>query len=194
MHAFCLFINSRGFAKALSESGAHNGHPTTWILDTSAILNGAWSAHAATAVTPPGVAGEFTPGGRTWAQYERLVAAGMKIEAPNPEVMEATRQEAKKLGETRLSEPDLETAALAAQKTRAGERVRVVTDDYSLQNLLTHLGLPWQGAREKGIQQIRRYRLRCTGCGRWFDPQGSQKAGSPCPICGSPVERKRARH
>lgn len=178
----------------LSESAREPGSQAAWILDASAILNGAWSAHAERSLTTPGVAGEFSPGGRSWAHYERLVAAGMQIQAPSPKVLDRVVVAAQRLGETRLSPPDLETAALAAEKSRQDARVCVVTDDYALQNLLTHLGLRWQAAREQGIQQVRRYRLRCTGCGRWYAPDGVEKVGDACPVCGSSIERKRARH
>ncbi len=179
--------------RPLTKEAPETASEASWILDTSAILNGAWSAHAVVCLTTPGVAGEFSPGGRSWAQFERLVAAGMKIQAPSAGHFTRTKKEADRLGETRLSTPDLETAALAVEKSQTGEAVCVVTDDYALQNLLTHLGLPWQGAREQGIKQVRRYRLRCTGCGRWYDPEGVHKAGTPCPVCGLKIERKRAR-
>jgi UPF0271 protein len=59
----------------------------------------------------------------------------------------------------------------------------VLTDDYSLQNLATYLGVPYRPVGLKGIKDLRRWRWRCLGCGKIFD-----KEMPDCPICGSKLK------
>lgn len=181
----------------MAKSAPEGPRNRVFILDTSAVLEGAWSTHAEGCIAPPAVAAEFSPGGRTWAQWQRLLAAGLKVRPPAGEALEQAREEAQRLGETRLSPGDLELIALAlqtrsdAEEAEQGPHGVVVTDDYAVQNVLSHLGLPWQGARAPGIQERRSYRLRCSGCGRWFDPDASHQEGGECSVCGSPLRRRR---
>lgn len=174
-------------AKPTSKAGAE----PVWILDTSAVMSGDWAPRAPSCKAPPGVASEFNPGGRTYAAWQRLQAAGLRVEAPGEEVLDEVKKQATRLGETRLSTTDLEVAALACGESERGQTVVAVTDDYALQNLLTHMGLAWQGSRERGIQDLRVYRLRCAGCGRWYDTDADHEEGGECPVCGSRLARRR---
>jgi UPF0271 protein len=58
----------------------------------------------------------------------------------------------------------------------------IMTDDYSIQNMATHMGLSVEPVSEKGITEERRWTYRCKGCRRTFD-----KNMDECPICGSEV-------
>ncbi len=175
----------------VAESGPKTERETVWILDTSAVMSAAWAARAPTCITVPGVEAELTPGGRTYALWQRLLAAGLKIQKPGEKHVERVHERARRLGETRLSATDLELAALADEKSAHGHHGVVVTDDYALQNLLTELKLGWQAGRERGIQDVRVYRLRCAGCGRWYDPDADHRESGECPVCGSKLRRRR---
>jgi len=73
-------------------------------------------------------------------------------------------------------------------------KVRILTpaagslDDYSIQNVATRLGVPYERVLERGIVEVVRWRYRCTGCGRFFDEPIKE-----CPVCGSRVKTTRAR-
>jgi endoribonuclease Nob1 len=166
---------------------------TRFVLDTGALLNGAWDRAALDSVLPGAVVRELAPGGRDHARLERLLAAGLEVRDPAPTALARVTAAARRLGESRLSAADLEVAALLLELTEAGAAAVAITDDYALQNLLAHLGLKHAGAAMRGITEARRYALRCTGCGRWFPPDGAQKEGGECPVCGAAVARRRAR-
>lgn len=179
--------------ETLAKSAPTTERETVWILDTSAVMSGDWSPRAPHCLAPPGVAAEFSPGGRTYAAWQRLQAAGLRVQTASDGAVEEVREHAKRLGETRLSATDLEVAALARTQSRSAPSVVVVTDDYALQNLLEHMGLSWQGSRERGIQTLRVYRLRCAGCGRWYDADADHEEGGECPVCGSSLRRRRTK-
>ncbi len=83
---------------------------------------------------------------------------------------------------TSLSETDRHVAALAFERSGI-----VVTDDYALQNVCRELGIPWEGFRQRGTKERWLWRQVCTGCRKVFE----QDTGLMCPVCGSPVKKKR---
>ena len=111
----------------------------------------------------------------------------VKVVDAGDEYISMAVEEAKSIGELgRLSEADLSVIALALEL--AGKRnVVVLTDDYSLQNTLHHLGLSFKPVRTEGIKQSFRYREYCPVCGYVPGKPGEKT----CPICGSPIRRIR---
>ena len=63
----------------------------------------------------------------------------------------------------------------------------VLTDDYSIQNVASRLGIPYEVILERGIREVVRWRYRCTGCGKFFE-----KPTKECPVCGARVKTTRA--
>ncbi|AFL67049.1 NOB1 family endonuclease [Desulfurococcus amylolyticus] len=96
-------------------------------------------------------------------------------------------EEARRIGEiTKLSKTDLEVAALALMLNERG-KVVVVTDDYSLQNLLLHLGISFKPLKTSGIKTSREYSEYCPTCG--YIPAHPGEIN--CPICGTPLVRRK---
>jgi UPF0271 protein len=81
----------------------------------------------------------------------------------------------------RVSEADLEILSLALEL-----RAILLTDDYSIQNIATKLGVEYKGISQEGIEKTIRWRNRCKGCGRYWE-----KMHESCPVCGSELKTTR---
>lgn len=157
------------------------------ILDTSAVLSGVPPPPDARLVTSPAIEEELKPGGPTGRAFENLRARGLEVRSPSPDSLARARAAATATGDAdRLSPADLELVALAVEL--APEGALLLTDDYSVQNVAKRLGLPFEGIAQRGIQAEFQWRLRCTGCGRWYDEPPKSKE---CPVCGSELRTKR---
>ncbi len=110
------------------------------------------------------------------------------VEPESTSIDEAMRT-AKKIGElVKLSRTDIVVAALALTLKKKCGAVVVITDDYSLQNLLYHMGIGFKPLRTTGIKKPRKYRAFCPVCG--YVPSSPKE--TLCPLCGSAIIRKRA--
>lgn len=149
------------------------------VLDTSAILSGL-SFEGAIYVTSS-VLREARNLGMD-PRMESLVESKARILEPRERDLKRVVDAARKTGdEANLSRTDLEVLALALQLGAA-----VVSDDYSIQNVATKLGLRYRPATLPGIRERRDWTFRCRGCGRFFDGKTDV-----CPVCGSRVRRYR---
>lgn len=94
------------------------------------------------------------------------------------------REVAKGTGDSsRLSKTDIELLALALEL-----KAIMATDDYSIQNLASVLGVEFMPMNMKGITKVVRWNYLCTGCGKVFkEPQPD------CPVCGSALRTTRRR-
>ncbi|MHC1625788.1 MAG: NOB1 family endonuclease [Methanoculleaceae archaeon] len=113
------------------------------------------------------------------ARLERMLATGLTVAEPSAEGVEAVDRAARETGDAPvLSATDRDVLALAVDI-----RAAVATDDYAVQNTALRLGLRVIPLRQRRAEP-RRWRYRCTGCGRYSDGSGI------CPICGSVMKRK----
>ena len=64
----------------------------------------------------------------------------------------------------------------------------VVTDDYSIQNVLKIMGIPYRSVLTKGIEDVVGWVKICKGCKKKYP---SDTVLIECEICGSPIYRKR---
>ncbi len=112
-------------------------------------------------------------------RFDLLRESGLVVLDPETTFVSRAREAAVSAGEEEvLSRADTDVLALAVQLGAA-----VVTDDYALQNVARKLGVDVIPLRQKGTSG-RRWRYRCTGCGRYHKGPGE------CPVCGSPVKRR----
>lgn len=158
----------------------------TLILDTSAFLSGLYSSMSTgnDDVFITSWVKEEVAKGVPHRALENLMAAGLKIR--DPITLDAAKEEAKITGDLEeLSETDLSIIALALEIGG----VKVVTDDFRIQNVLKNLDIQFLPAGEIGdrtIKDIWSWTFRCRGCGRYFD---ERQKGDECPICGSNVRK-----
>ncbi|HHQ44964.1 MAG TPA: hypothetical protein ENN13_02380, partial [Candidatus Altiarchaeales archaeon] len=102
------------------------------------------------------------------------------VRAPGEDFRRKALDTAGFLGETRLSEADIDVIALALEYG-----AQMVSDDYAVQNVCAHLEIPYAASFHEGITEKRRYLHACTGCGRIAN--ASEKS---CVVCGADVKRK----
>jgi UPF0271 protein len=128
--------------------------------------------------TSPAVMAEVKPGGKIkrWLSY--LIEGGLTIRKPSKDQIEHIRKEAKRTGNyARMSETDFEILALAKELDAI-----LLTDDYSIQNLATVVGVEYRPIAQSGITKKIIWGYRCKGCGVLWE-----KIYTLCPICGSKV-------
>ena len=151
------------------------------VLDATALLSGA-SFDGELFTTPEAVA-EVRRHGST-PQLDAVLATKVRVLTPGPESLEVVDRVARKTGDVaRLSPTDRGLLALAHDLVGS-----IMTDDYSIQNVASRLGVPFEGVLQRGIREVVEWRYRCTGCGRFFE-----EPLKDCPVCGSRVKTTRAR-
>lgn len=149
------------------------------VLDTTALLTGR------------DFEGELCVTGSVLAEARRrgldprtesLLEAKGRVLEPRTEERARVEAAARETGDlASLSPVDRDVLALALQLDAP-----VLTDDYAMQNVAAHLGLPYETGVLPGIQRTVGWRFRCRGCGRfWGQPR------EVCPVCGSEVRRVR---
>lgn len=88
----------------------------------------------------------------------------------------------------RLSLPDKKLIALAYMLSQQGENVKVITDDYTIQNTLKIMNIPYSGVITEGIKGIYNWKKVCKGCKKEFP---EDYPFDDCEICGSEIFKKR---
>ena len=153
------------------------------VLDASAVLSGMPLPPDGELLLPPLVEKEL---GHAWARrkLEYLKEVRLAVLEPSRAAIEAIRAKCRKTGDdARLSEADLQVLALASETSGT-----ILTDDYSIQNTASALGLPYRPVSQKGIGEVFVWRYRCTGCRKVLDRNMPE-----CPICGSKVKSYRGK-
>jgi len=81
----------------------------------------------------------------------------LRIMEPSEEAIAGIKDLAKKSG-TKLSEADVSIVALASDLKEKKEEVNVITDDYSVQNLLLKLQIPFQSVIRGEIKKFKNFK------------------------------------
>ena len=90
----------------------------------------------------------------------------------------------------RLSFPDKKLISLAYMFHRQGKNVKVISDDYTIQNTLKIMEIPYSGIITDGIKEVYNWKKVCEGCKREYD---DDYPFDDCEICGSKIFKKRIR-
>ena len=88
----------------------------------------------------------------------------------------------------RLSEADKKLLALALDLRCENENIKVLTDDYSMQNVLKIIDIPYDSIITEGIKGVYNWVKTCQGCKREFD---ADYPFDDCEVCGSKVFKRR---
>lgn len=88
----------------------------------------------------------------------------------------------------RLSLPDKKLISLAYMFSKQGKNVKVISDDYTIQNALKIMGIPYSGIITEGIKEVYNWKKVCEGCKREY---GEDYPFDDCEICGSKIFKKR---
>ena len=112
------------------------------------------------------------------------------IKEPSEEsALELSRIISKSGDDLRLSEADKSLLALALDLlNEENANIKVLTDDYSMQNVLKILNIPYDSIITEGIKGVYNWVKTCEGCKKEFD---ADYPFDDCEICGSKVYKRR---
>ena len=148
------------------------------VLDSSALFS-MEDLPDGDCVCPPGVVDELRK-----YKDRRLDLWGdmLRVSDCSPESMEKVKEEARKSGDLgRLSPVDLTVIALGLDLDGI-----VYSDDYSIENVCTRLGIRYRPVGTGGIKKVEKWNYQCIGCKKWYKEKMDE-----CPICGSPMKAHR---
>jgi UPF0271 protein len=160
------------------------------VLDTSAFLVGfdPFSISEDQA-TVPKVKEEIKTNSMIWVRFKTAVENGkLKVKAPSEEFLNRVKASAITVGDSFfLSETDMQILALALELKAAGYNPQIVTDDYSIQNVATQMGIEFAALATFGIRRLLEWVRYCPACHREYPADyGSTK----CTVCGTELKRK----
>jgi UPF0271 protein len=157
--------------------------PQKYVLDTMVFITGKSPSLENQLFTVPGVIDELKRS-KDKNHFEYLENAGLEVRMPSQQSLLKVDEYAGTTGDKeRISEVDKALIALASELEAV-----LVTDDYSLQNLASEMGIGYQNLGESGIKEIFYWELKCKGCARVFNEKHKE-----CPVCGSGLRTVRKR-
>ncbi len=151
-----------------------------WILDTTAIILGKRpEGHLITIH-------EIIEEVRDRISRLKLEISEISVEESKEKYIDIIIKNAEKTGDIhRLSETDVKLLAKAMELKENGLSAVILTDDYTIQNIASHLEIPYEPVIQRGISKEYKWEKVCSGCRRVIPDH------SICPVCGSPVILKR---
>jgi UPF0271 protein len=160
------------------------------VLDTSAFLAGydAFSV-GEEQVTVPKVEEEIKRNSMVLVRFSAAIESGkVKVKAPSQEFLNKIKVSANTVGDSfKLSETDMQLLALASELKAAGYVPQIVTDDYSIQNVATQMGIEFLALATFGIKRLLEWIRYCPACYREYPANASFKE---CQVCGTQLKRK----
>jgi endoribonuclease Nob1 len=158
------------------------------LLDTSSFIQGYNMSQEEKFYTVPQVNSEIRDE-IAKIRYEGAKNSGrMKEEIPIRHFVTELESQAEKMGEKhKLSTTDKQLLALGLQLKNEGNEIVIVSDDYSVQNMASKLGMKYVSQVTKGITRRLNWIIYCPGCRKTFD---TAQEDNTCPICGTPLKRK----
>lgn len=90
----------------------------------------------------------------------------------------------------RLSLPDKKLIALADMLSQQGKNVKVISYDYTIQNTLKIMNIPYSSIMTDGIKGVYNWKKVCQGCKKEYD---EDYIFDDCEICGSKIYEKRVK-
>ena len=158
-----------------------------YVLDASGIIGGFISSKNRN-VTTNGVISEIKDFKSQMTLESALREKKLIIKEPDSDSLDQVQTAIKNSGDIlRLSEVDKQLVALAIT-LKSGFNPVVVTDDYSIQNILEILQIPYRRVLTEGINEVYGWIKICRGCRKKYSPS---YPADECEICGSTVYRKR---
>lgn len=155
-----------------------------YVLDATALRSGAAVSGESECHTTPSVLGEVKRGAASKRLALLLESGNLRVSEPNDRHLDAVKKAASETGDlTRLSGTDLDILALALELG-----AKLLSDDYSVQNVARVLGVEIICTAEAGIREVFVWGFRCRGCGRRYENKMAE-----CPVCGSEVRTVRKR-
>jgi len=174
----------------MSSQAENNQFKGVFVLDTSAFLAGFDPFSSGTEqVTVPKVEEEILRNSMIKLRFETAIESGkVKIKKPTQELSDSAKTSASKVGDSfKLSEADLQLLALALELKAEGYTPQIITDDYSIQNVATQMGIGFLALTTFGIRRLLEWIRYCPACHREYPANGKT---NDCQICGTELKRK----
>jgi UPF0271 protein len=112
----------------------------------------------------------------------------VKIKAPTQEFLTKAKASAAMMGDVHLlSDADMELLAVALELKASGYSPQIVTDDYSIQNVATQLGLGFVALATFGIRHVLKWVRYCPACRKEYP---ADQKSSECRVCGTALKRR----
>ena len=160
----------------------------TYVLDASAFING-FKIVSDNNFTVPEITSEIR-------DFKSKLAFDMALEEGRLSIQDVPNSYISSVNDIisvsgdilRLSLPDKKLISLAYMLREEGLDVKVISDDYTIQNTLKIMGIPYSGVITEGIKGIYNWKKVCEGCKREYD---EDYPFEDCEICGSRIFKKR---
>ena len=159
-----------------------------YVLDASAFING-FQMSSNNNFTVPEITAEIKDF-ESRLKFDSAINEGwVTIEDVETDYLNKINEIISQSGDVlRLSGPDKKLIALAYKLSDMGENVKVITDDYTIQNTLKIIGISYSGIITEGIKEVYNWKKVCEGCKKEFD---EDYPFDDCEICGSKIFKKR---
>ena len=160
------------------------------VLDTSAFLAGFDPfSLGEEQVTVPKVEEEIRKSSMILVRLTTAIESGkLRVKMPSETFLKSAKQSASKVGDAYLlSEADMQLLALAMELKSEGYTPQIVTDDYSIQNVATQLGIEFLALATFGIKRLLEWIRYCPACHRQYPANTKFKE---CQVCGTALKRK----
>jgi UPF0271 protein len=160
------------------------------VLDTSAFLAGFDPLSISEdQATVPKVKEEIRANSMTWVRFKTAVENGkLKVKTPSEEFLNKAKTSAITVGDSFfLSETDKQLLALALELKAAGYSPQIVSDDYSIQNVATKMGIEFTALATFGIHRLIEWVRYCPACHREY---AADYGATSCTVCGTKLKRK----
>jgi len=160
------------------------------ILDTSAFLAGFDPfSLSEEQITVPKVEEEIRKNSMVLVRFETALESGkVKVKAPSEEFLSQAKASSRRVGDSfKLSETDFQLLASALEFKAKGYVSQIVSDDYSIQNVATQLGIEFLALATFGIKRLLEWIRYCPACYREYPANCKSKE---CQVCGTELKRK----
>ena len=112
----------------------------------------------------------------------------IEIRSPTEEYRKKVKKIANEVGDAfLLSETDIDLLAIALEIKAQGHNPKLVTDDYSMQNVASRLNIIFVSLTTSGITRFLEWKRYCPGCYKKYPPDHKLNF---CSICGTKLKRK----
>lgn len=161
-----------------------------YVLDASAIING-FKINSNNNYTVPEITSEIKDL-KSKLTFDTLIEEGNLViqDVPNKYISSVNDVISMSGDILRLSSPDIKLISLACMLRDEGKNVKVISDDYTIQNTLKIMEIPYSGVMTEGIKGIYNWKKVCEGCKKEYD---DDYPFDDCEICGSRIFKKRIR-
>jgi UPF0271 protein len=139
--------------------------------------------------TVPKVKQEIGTNSMIWMRFKTATENGkLKVKVPSEEFLKKVEASAVTVGDSFfLSETDMQILALALELKAAGYSPQIVTDDYSIQNVATQMGIKFASLATFGIRRLLEWIRYCPACRREYP---ANYGSTRCAVCGTELKRK----